>query len=194
MFTRLGGSQTVLEAVVLGSTAAEVDLVIRKADLIDSPKKGLLTTGASKSLICCRDISTTCSTVTTGWKSPSELSSTLTDVDNTVSRPTRIKPESKPSEVASITPTPTEASSSSFEDNAQKEADVYLTVAYVIFGSLAVFGVTTGLCFYKRNGWYPLDKVDKQQSRPGGYEFDMLRPLTEHDEEDEEEDEKLGNN
>ncbi|KAG1313440.1 hypothetical protein G6F62_014078 [Rhizopus arrhizus] len=62
--------------------------------------------------------------VTTGWKSPSELSSTPTDVDNTVSRPIRIKPESKPSEVPSITPTPTEASSSSFEDNAQKEADV----------------------------------------------------------------------
>ncbi|KAG1135552.1 hypothetical protein G6F37_011814 [Rhizopus arrhizus] len=130
----------------------------------------------------------------TGWKSPSELSSTPTDVDNTPSRPTRIKPESKPSEVASITPTPTEASSSSFEDNAQKEADVYLTVAYVIFGSLAVFGVATGLYFYKRNGWYPLDKVDKQQPRPGGYEFDVLQPLTEHDEEDEEEDERLGNN
>jgi kexin len=62
------------------------------------------------------------------------LSSTPTDVDNTLSRPTRIKPESKPSEVASITPTPTEASSSSFEDNAQKEADIYLSVAYVIFG------------------------------------------------------------
>ncbi|KAG1415661.1 hypothetical protein G6F58_006378 [Rhizopus delemar] len=120
--------------------------------------------------------------------------STPTDVDNTPSRPTRIKPESKPSEVASITPTPTEASSSSFEDNAQKEADVYLTVAYVIFGSLAVFGVATGHYFYKRNGWYPLDKVDKQQPRPGGYEFDVLQPLTEHDEEDEEEDERLGNN
>ncbi|KAG1389685.1 hypothetical protein G6F60_013250 [Rhizopus arrhizus] len=45
----LGEVRLVLEAVVLGSTAAEVDLVIRKADLIDSPKKGLLTTGASKS-------------------------------------------------------------------------------------------------------------------------------------------------
>ena len=39
----------VLEAVVLDSTIAEVDLVIRKADLVDSPKEGLLTTGASKS-------------------------------------------------------------------------------------------------------------------------------------------------
>ncbi|EIE78188.1 hypothetical protein RO3G_02892 [Rhizopus delemar RA 99-880] len=39
----------VLEAVVLDSTAAEVDLVIQTADLVDSPKKGLLTTGASKS-------------------------------------------------------------------------------------------------------------------------------------------------
>ncbi|KAG0730990.1 hypothetical protein G6F22_021485 [Rhizopus arrhizus] len=38
-----------LKAVVLDSTAAEVDLVIRKADLVDSLKKGLLTTGASKS-------------------------------------------------------------------------------------------------------------------------------------------------
>ncbi|KAG1270455.1 hypothetical protein G6F66_013809 [Rhizopus arrhizus] len=38
-----------LKAVVLDSTAAEVDLVIRKSDLVDSPKKGLLTTGASKS-------------------------------------------------------------------------------------------------------------------------------------------------
>ncbi|KAG0778611.1 hypothetical protein G6F63_013285 [Rhizopus arrhizus] len=45
----LGEFRLVLEAVVLGSTAAEVDLVIRKADLVDSPKKGLLTTGASKS-------------------------------------------------------------------------------------------------------------------------------------------------
>jgi hypothetical protein len=34
---------------MLDSTAAEVDLVIQKADLVDSPKKGLLTTGASKS-------------------------------------------------------------------------------------------------------------------------------------------------
>jgi hypothetical protein len=38
----LGEFRLVLEAVVLGSTAAEVDLV-------DSPKKGLLTAGASKS-------------------------------------------------------------------------------------------------------------------------------------------------
>lgn len=119
--------------------------------------------------------------------------STPTDVDNTPSRPTRIKPESKPSEVASITPTPTEASSSSFEDNAQKGADDYLTVVYVIFGSLAVFGVATGLYFYKRNSWHPLDKIDRQQPRPGGYEFDVLQPLTEHDEEDEEEEERLGN-
>jgi hypothetical protein len=39
----------VLEAVVLDSAAAEVDLVIRKADLVDSLKKCLLITGASKS-------------------------------------------------------------------------------------------------------------------------------------------------
>ena len=45
----LGELGLVLEAVVLDSTAAEVDLVIRKADLVDSPKKSLLTTGASKS-------------------------------------------------------------------------------------------------------------------------------------------------
>jgi hypothetical protein len=45
----LGEVRLVLEAVVLDSTAAEVDLVIRKADLVDSLKKGLLTTGASKS-------------------------------------------------------------------------------------------------------------------------------------------------
>jgi hypothetical protein len=44
----LGEVRLVLEAVVLDSTAAEVDLVIRKADLVDSLKKGLLTTGASK--------------------------------------------------------------------------------------------------------------------------------------------------
>ncbi|KAG0736126.1 hypothetical protein G6F35_012940 [Rhizopus arrhizus] len=45
----LGEARLVLEAVVLGSTAAEVVLVIRKVDLVDSPKKSLLTTGASKS-------------------------------------------------------------------------------------------------------------------------------------------------
>ncbi|KAG0762354.1 hypothetical protein G6F24_006862 [Rhizopus arrhizus] len=45
----LGKVRLVLEAVVLDSAAAEVDLVIRKADLVDSLKKGLLTTGASKS-------------------------------------------------------------------------------------------------------------------------------------------------
>jgi hypothetical protein len=33
----LGEVRLVLEAVVLDSTAAEADLVIRKADLIDSP-------------------------------------------------------------------------------------------------------------------------------------------------------------
>ena len=43
----LGEVRLVLEAVVLDSTA-EVDLVTQKADLVDSPKKGLLTTGASK--------------------------------------------------------------------------------------------------------------------------------------------------
>ncbi|KAG1135446.1 hypothetical protein G6F38_012794 [Rhizopus arrhizus] len=70
----------VLEAVVLDSTAAEVDLVIRKADLVGSPKKGSfddrcikIVTAIFKIIIiksdliergrfiCCRDISTACS-------------------------------------------------------------------------------------------------------------------------------------
>jgi hypothetical protein len=48
-FLGLWEVRLVLKAVVLDFTAAEVDLVIRKADLVDSPKKSLLTTGASKS-------------------------------------------------------------------------------------------------------------------------------------------------
>ncbi|KAG1034499.1 hypothetical protein G6F43_013397 [Rhizopus delemar] len=44
----LGELILILEAVVLDSTAAEVGLAIRETNLVDPPKKGLLTTGASK--------------------------------------------------------------------------------------------------------------------------------------------------
>ncbi|KAG1055917.1 hypothetical protein G6F43_002155 [Rhizopus delemar] len=113
--------------------------------------------------------------------------STPTDADDTPSRPTRIKPDSKPST--------TEKEEDQIPNNA-KDVNDYLTVVYAIFGSMAVIGLAVGFCLFKRKNWHVVPTTDRQQSRSDGYEFDMLQPLTQIDEEEEgeEEDRLLRNN
>lgn len=125
-----------------------------------------------------------------------------TSKDNTPSRPTRIKPEDKSSKSSkqgtSSTTTASSSSSSSSETpvTENEEADTltenleddhsYLTVVYAVVGSFAILGVATGLYFYKRQGWKSPVTMTTQdrQLGPGGYEFDVLQPLTELDEDE----------
>lgn len=127
-----------------------------------------------------------------------------TSKDNTPSRPTRIKPEDKSSKSSKQgTSSTTIASSSSSSSKSSEtpvteneEADTqaekleddhsYLTVVYAVVGSFAILGVATGLYFYKRQGWKSPVTMTTQdrQLGPGGYEFDVLQPLTELDEDE----------
>jgi kexin len=68
-----------------------------------------------------------------------------------------------------------------------------LTIVYSVVGSVAIFGVASALYFYKKNGWKsPITAPSNdRQIRPDGYEFDVLQPLTELDEEDESEDDEV---
>lgn len=113
--------------------------------------------------------------------------STPTDADDTPSRPTRIKPDSKPS---------TAEKEEDQIPNDIKDVNDYLTVVYAIFGSMAVIGLAVGFYLFKRKNWHLVPTTDRQQSRSDGYEFDVLQPLTQIDEEEEgeEEDRLLRNN
>lgn len=64
-----------------------------------------------------------------------------------------------------------------------------LTIVYSVVGSIAIFGVASAIFFYKRNGWKsPASASNDRQIRPvDGYEFDVLQPLTELDDEEESE-------
>lgn len=132
--------------------------------------------------------------------STSTVKPIATSLDNTPSRPTRIKSadnNSKVSKSKSSTGSATASSASSQtpvteDDQAETETatlsrdDGYLTILYAALGSFAILGVATGLYFYKRQGWKSPVAMATQdrQSGPGGYEFDVLQPLTELDEDE----------
>ncbi|CEP17954.1 hypothetical protein [Parasitella parasitica] len=117
----------------------------------------------------------------------STLKPITTLLDDTPSRPTRIKSSksSKPQSAAAATATDSELPA---EENqqAKKDGHGYLTTVYSIMGSFAILGVATGLYVYKRQGWKPPATMTSQdrQMGPGGYEFDVLQPLTELDEDE----------
>lgn len=123
-----------------------------------------------------------------------------TSLDNTPSRPTRIKSQDnsskalKPktstgsataSSISSQTPV-TEGDQAETETATLSKDDSYLTIIYGVLGSFAILGVATGLYFYKRQGWKsPVTMATQdRQLGPGGYEFDVLQPLTELDEDE----------
>lgn len=127
-----------------------------------------------------------------------------TSSDNTPSRPTRIKSTTTPASSTTTTSTTsqttttskiTTTTSSTEESKATAHNDAltseeeqlessdsddhsYLTIVYSVVGSFAILGVATALYFYKRNGWKPVSAPN----RPNGYEFDVIQPLTELDE------------
>ncbi|CEG80867.1 Putative Proprotein convertase PC7 (Fragment) [Rhizopus microsporus] len=116
--------------------------------------------------------------------------STPTDVDDTPSRPTRIKPDIKTTtHLDSSTHTPSSDEEGQLSSEQIESPGEYLTVVYAVFGSMGIFGVAVGIYFYKRDSWHLPDPIDRQQPRPDGYEFDVLQPLTELDEEDEDDNE-----
>lgn len=116
--------------------------------------------------------------------------STPTDVDDTPSRPTRIKPDIKTTtHLDSSTHTPSSDEEDQLSSEQIESPGEYLTVVYAVFGSMGIFGVAVGIYFYKRDSWHLPDPIDRQQPRPDGYEFDVLQPLTELDEEDEDDNE-----
>lgn len=123
-----------------------------------------------------------------------------TSLDNTPSRPTRIKSQdnsSKATKSKTSTGSATASSTSSQTpvtegDQAETETatslkdNSYLTIVYGVLGSFAILGVASGLYFYKRQGWKSPVTMTTQdrQLGPGGYEFDVLQPLTELDEDE----------
>ncbi|KAI9272524.1 peptidase S8/S53 domain-containing protein [Sporodiniella umbellata] len=111
---------------------------------------------------------------------------TPSDSDKTPSRPTRIKPDKKPSATPS---TDSSEEKTSEELETSNNADGYLTVIYAVFGSLAVFAVAASLYLYRRKNWFSASSADRQGARPDGHEFDVLQPLTQIEEEEEEESE-----
>lgn len=131
------------------------------------------------------------------------ISSTTTKAtttsDNTPTRPTRVKPNTtKSKETIVTTKTESKATPSSDTHNdaitsekeeeteAQPDAQTkeddrgYLTIVYSVVGSIAILGVATALYFYKRHGWKSPSTITA--NRPSGYEFDVIQPLTELDE------------
>ncbi|CAO3653385.1 unnamed protein product [Mucor hiemalis] len=125
-----------------------------------------------------------------------------TTSDNTPSRPTRIKPE-KSTKTKSQENTSTSSEPSSTHDNnsnldtqtsadneseSVKASDGYLTIIYSVVGSVAILAIASVIFIYKRNGWKTSSAAEiVSPRRPDGYEFDVLQPLTELDEEDESE-------
>lgn len=125
-----------------------------------------------------------------------------TTSDNTPSRPTRIKPE-KSTKTKSQENTSTSSVPSSTHDNnsnldtqtsanneseSVKASDGYLTIIYSVVGSVAILAIASVIFIYKRNGWKTSSAAEiVSPRRPDGYEFDVLQPLTELDEEDESE-------
>lgn len=102
---------------------------------------------------------------------------TPTDIDDTPSRPTRIKPEGKISNVPTAT-----AAVNQVDVNTKEDSD-HLTAFYVVFGSLSIFAVASSLYFYKRHNWFSSKEIIRP--RPHDYEFNVLEPLTQIEEEEE---------
>lgn len=151
------------------------------------------------------EVSTTSST-----KATTTVATTATD--DTPSRPTPNKISSSRKITRSTssatkstdasTPSASETSSEDSQDQGlnlvgdedpetlgQNDSHDYLTIVYGIFGSIAIFGVASALYFHKRNGWRSpsitaVTTANDRHLGPGGYEFDVLQPLTELDEDE----------
>ncbi|KAI7897501.1 peptidase S8/S53 domain-containing protein [Cokeromyces recurvatus] len=109
--------------------------------------------------------------------------STTTTIDNTPSRPTRIKPSNANTSPMTTTTTTFIETSTPTNVNVNEESKDYLTIVYSVIGSIAIFTIALGIYFYKRHGW----KASSDERKPG-YEFDVLQPLTEINELSSEED------
>ncbi|KAI9487401.1 MAG: peptidase S8/S53 domain-containing protein [Benjaminiella poitrasii] len=107
--------------------------------------------------------------------STSASSVTTKTMDDTPSRPTRIKPESTKTmtiESPINMNSPTVTNNSEDKGNAD---DSYLTIVYSVVGSLAILGIALAVYFYNR-------QLSNTKENQPGYEFDVLQPLTELDE------------
>jgi kexin len=150
-------------------------------------------------------VSSTSNTATTSTTTSTTTSIiTTTTTDDTPPRPTRNKISStKKVTTTTTTSTARESTSSTHLNDSQdedqnsmgdKEPETldrnnghgYLTIVYGVFGSIAIFGVASALYFYKRNGWRsPTTAIaNDRHLGPGGYEFDVLQPLTELNEDE----------
>lgn len=83
--------------------------------------------------------------------------------------------------------------SDTVDDETIEETSGYLTIVYSVLGSVAILGVASAIFLYKKGRWQSasVSETFTNDRRPDGYEFDVLQPLTELDEEesdDEEED------
>ncbi|KAI8390318.1 peptidase S8/S53 domain-containing protein [Blakeslea trispora] len=131
---------------------------------------------------------------------PSTTTTTKEAIATTVTehippRPTRVKPSNSANHQDNATIVPSETSTELPAGDAQaedpKEPDTvneqdngYLTIVYGVVGSAAIFGIAVGLFLYQKHGFSGNVTASDRNIGPGGYEFDVLQPLTELDEDE----------
>lgn len=116
--------------------------------------------------------STTTTTSTTSTTSTFTITSAATTTNEASS--TKENPENTPS---------IQNDQVENETYAETKNDGYLTIVYSVVGSVAIFVVASAIFFYKKKGWKSSTN-ETFERRPDGYEFDVLQPLTELDEEE----------
>ncbi|KAG2200660.1 hypothetical protein INT47_005816 [Mucor saturninus] len=134
--------------------------------------------------------SSTTTKKTTTTSSSSSMSSSITEEASTTTS------EITSSTEKSIDETEKSESSSStqsdtVEDEGTTETSGYLTIVYSVLGSVAIFGVASAIFLYKKGRWQSasVSETFTSDRRPDGYEFDVLQPLTELDEEESDDEE-----
>lgn len=150
-----------------------------------STTKTTTTTSSTDTTASSSSSSSSSTTTTTDTTSTATTTSTTTN-DDAATDATKIDKPSATSTVESDQMKNTE------EENAKESSNEgYLTIIYSVVGSIAIFAVASVLYIYKKNGWRsPSEGITSgSDRRPDGYEFDVLQPLTEFDEEDESDDE-----
>lgn len=131
---------------------------------------------------------TSSKTTTTTTRKSSSRSTTTSTTTVVTSMTTKASTTEEASITAEAESTPSTQSDTTNEDHPPDNSSGYLTIVYSVLGSVAIFGVASALFFYKKRGWQSASVSDTFTSdrRPDGYEFDVLQPLTELDEEESE--------
>ncbi|KAI8079316.1 peptidase S8/S53 domain-containing protein [Thamnidium elegans] len=140
--------------------------------------------------------SSTDTTVTTTKSSSTTTATTATTTTTTTTDDTA-GDDSTNNKETSATSIESDQMNNIEEEKAKESSnDGYLTIIYSVVGSIAILAVASVLYINKKNGWRsPSEGITSTSDRrPDGYEFDVLQPLTEFDEEEDESDDEVDRN